>query len=140
MISKTARRIGAAAQTPVQLFTKRGTVVPMAADEAPTGKPGWTFLTNHGHVLVCIANDPEIRGRDIAARVGITERAAQAIVADLVAEGYVERTRVGRRNHYRIAMDRSLRHPCESTHRISELLQLAAPDPGRSGPAPTGAG
>jgi DNA-binding MarR family transcriptional regulator len=96
---------------------------------APAAKPGWTFLTNHGHVLVCIANDPEIRGRDIAARVGITERAAQAIVADLVAEGYVERTRVGRRNHYRIAMDRKLRHPLEQAHRIDELLALATPAP-----------
>ncbi len=97
--------------------------------DTPTTKPGWTFLTNHGHVLVCIANDPEIRGRDIAARVGITERAAQAIVADLVAEGYVERTRVGRRNHYRIAMDRKLRHPLEQSHRIDELLALATPGP-----------
>ena len=92
-------------------------------------KQSWTFLTNHGHVLVCIANDPEMRGRDIAARVGITERAAQAIVSDLVSEGYVERTRVGRRNHYRIVMDRKLRHPLEQSHRIDELLALATPEP-----------
>lgn len=58
----------------------------------------WTFLTNHAHVLVCIAEEPDIRGRDIATRVGITERSAQAIIADLVAEGYVTRTRIGRRN------------------------------------------
>ena len=97
--------------------------------DTPPAKPGWTFLTNHGHVLVCLATDPEIRGRDIAARVGITERAAQAIVADLVAEGYVERTRVGRRNHYRIVTDRKLRHPLEQSHRIDELLALATPEP-----------
>jgi hypothetical protein len=91
-----------------------------------TTMPTWTFLTNHGHVLVCIAGDPGIRGRDIAARVGITERAAQAIIADLVAGGYVTRTRVGRRNHYEINPDRPLRHPVEQPHSIGELLQLVA--------------
>lgn len=93
---------------------------------AGTTKPSWTFLTNHGHVLVCIAGDPGIRGRDIAARVGITERAAQAIVADLVSGGYVQRTRVGRRNHYEIDSDRPLRHPVEQPHSVGELLQLVA--------------
>jgi len=107
----------------------------MGAADTPTTKPGWTFLTNHGHVLVCIATDPAIRGRDIAARVGITERAAQAIVADLVAEGYLERTRIGRRNHYRIITDRKLRHPLEDSHRIGELLVLATPDPDGDPPA-----
>lgn len=93
---------------------------------AETTKASWTFLTNHGHVLVCIAGDPGIRGRDIAQRVGITERAAQAIVADLVGEGYVKRTRVGRRNHYQINPDRPLRHPVEQPHSIGDLLQLVA--------------
>jgi hypothetical protein len=86
----------------------------------------WTFLTNHGHVLVCIASDPGIRGRDIADRVGITERAAQSIVADLVGEGYVNRIRIGRRNHYDINSDRPLRHPVEQPHSIGDLLQLVA--------------
>ncbi|EQD48308.1 hypothetical protein B1B_12091 [mine drainage metagenome] len=94
------------------------------SEDAP--KPGWTFLTNHGHVLVCIAGDPGIRGRDIAARVGITERAAQAIVADLVGDGYVKRTRVGRRNHYEVNRDRPLRHPVEQPHSVGELLQIVA--------------
>ena len=94
------------------------------ADDSEPARPGWTFLTNHGHVLVCIARDPGIRGRDIASRVGITERAAQAIVADLVADGYVTRTRVGRRNHYEISRDQLLRHPVEQPHSIGELLQL----------------
>ncbi|MHB8287865.1 MAG: helix-turn-helix transcriptional regulator [Acidimicrobiales bacterium] len=89
-------------------------------------RPGWTFLTNHGHVLVCIACDPGIRGRDIAVRVGITERAAQAIIADLVEGGYVKRTKIGRRNHYEINSDRPLRHPVERPHSIGELLQLVA--------------
>jgi predicted DNA-binding transcriptional regulator YafY len=86
----------------------------------------WTFLTNHAHVLVCIARDPEVRVRDIAARVGITERAAQRIVADLVAAGYVERSRDGRRNHYRVRDDLPLRHPLEQPHRVGEVLSVLA--------------
>lgn len=85
-------------------------------------KPTWTFLTNHAHVLVCIAEEPDVRGRDIATRVGITERAAQAIVADLVNEGYVTRTREGRRNRYTVNPDAPLRHPLEHDHTIGEIL------------------
>ncbi|MDA8374729.1 MAG: winged helix-turn-helix domain-containing protein [Actinomycetota bacterium] len=95
-----------------------------ARGDHPRHKAGWTFLSNHGHVLVCIANDPGIRGREIAARVGITERAAQAIIADLVAEGYVKRSRVGRRNQYEIIADRPLRHSVEQPHSVGELLDL----------------
>jgi hypothetical protein len=83
---------------------------------------GWTFLTNHAHVLVCIAEEPNVRGRDIAAQVGITERAAQSIVSDLVAEGYVTRHREGRRNRYEVNPDAPLRHPLEQDHTIGELL------------------
>jgi hypothetical protein len=90
------------------------------ADPAP--RSGWTFLTNHAHVLVCIAEEPDARGRDIAARVGITERAAQAIVADLVADGYVTRTREGRRNRYEVNPDAPLRHPLDAPHTVGELL------------------
>jgi len=82
----------------------------------------WTFLTNHAHVLVCLAEEPDVRGRDIATRVGITERAAQAIVADLVADGYVTRRREGRRNHYQVHPDAPLRHPLEHDHTVGELL------------------
>jgi uncharacterized membrane protein len=82
----------------------------------------WTFLTNHAHVLVYLAEEPDARGRDIADQVGITERAAQGIVADLVAEGYVIRTRRGRRNHYAINPDAPLRHPLEDSHTVGELL------------------
>lgn len=85
-------------------------------------KPSWTFLSNHGHVLICIAEDNEIRGRDIAERVGITERAAQSIVADLVEAGYVSRDRVGRRNQYEIHPELPLRHPVEDEHSVGELL------------------
>ena len=85
-------------------------------------KTGWTFLTNHAHVLVCLAEEPDVRGRDIATRVGITERAAQAIVADLVADGYVTRTREGRRNRYLVHPEAPLRHPLEHDHSVGELL------------------
>ena len=89
------------------------------ADET---KPRWTFLTNHAHVLVCISDDPTARGRDIAERVGITERAVQAIVADLETDGYLTRTKVGRRNTYAVHADRPLRHPLESDHTAADLL------------------
>ncbi len=85
-------------------------------------RPDWTFLTNHAQVLACIADQPDIRGRDIAGRVGITERAAQAIIADLVACGYVTRTREGRRNRYAINLEGRLRHPLQADHTIGELL------------------
>lgn len=98
----------------------------------------WTFLTNHGHVLVCIASDPNVRGREIAQLVGITERGAQAIIADLVEAGYLERTRVGRRNQYRIRPDRPLRHPLEQSHRIGELLSSVGRAPSKDAEADDG--
>jgi predicted transcriptional regulator len=85
-------------------------------------KPEWTFLTNHAQVLTCIAEEPDIRGRDIAERVGITERAAQSIISDLVEYGYVTRVREGRRNHYTVNPDGQLRHPLQAGHTIGELL------------------
>lgn len=85
-------------------------------------KPRWTFLTNHAHVLVCISEDHSLRGRDIAERVGITERAVQAIIADLVADGYLTRHRVGRRNTYEVHADLPLRHPIEADHSAADLL------------------
>jgi DNA-binding MarR family transcriptional regulator len=78
---------------------------------ASSGARGWDFLTNHAHVLTCVAHDPGIRLRDIAAAVGITERAAHRIVSELVEEGYVLREREGRRNHYQVVEDLPLRHP-----------------------------
>ena len=92
-------------------------------------KPGWTFLTNHSHVLLCIAEDPTIRGRDIADRVGITERSAQSIIADLVEAGYLTREKVGRRNHYEIHAGQPLRHPVERDHSVMELLHLVDVSP-----------
>ena len=88
----------------------------------------WTFLTNHAHVLLCVARDPGIRHRDVAERVGITERAAQRIVADLVEAGYLERTREGRRNRSRLERELPLRHPLEHDHRIGEILAVLQRD------------
>lgn len=88
----------------------------------------WTFLTNHGHVLLAIAAEPDLRLRDVAARVGITERATQRIVAELEAEGYLDVRRVGRRNVYRVHGNRPLRHPAERHHKVGELLEVLAHD------------
>ena len=82
----------------------------------------WTFLTNHAQVLLCIARNPDMRMREIADQVGITERAAQRIVGDLVSEGYVSRKRVGRRNEYEVNPETPLRHPISSDHDIGEIL------------------
>ena len=84
----------------------------------------WTFLTNHAHALVCIARDPGLRLRDVAERVGVTERAAQRIVSELVDAGYLERSREGRRNSYQIRPNRPLRHPLENGHYIGEILEV----------------
>ena len=86
--------------------------------------PRWDFLTNHAHVLVCVARDPGIRLRDIAAAVGITERAAHRIVSELVDEGYVVRERQGRRNRYEVKTKLPLRHPLAEEHEVGDLLEV----------------
>ncbi|MEM1099118.1 MAG: winged helix-turn-helix domain-containing protein [Planctomycetota bacterium] len=96
-------------------------------------KAPWTFLTNHSHVLICLWRRPDARLRDVAEMVGITERAVQAIVADLEDADVLTRTKRGRRNHYTLHEDAPLRHPVESAHRIGELLNLV----GRDEPPPT---
>jgi predicted ArsR family transcriptional regulator len=90
--------------------------------------PSWTFLTNHAHVLVCLAADADMRMRDVARLVGITERAAQRILHDLVTAGYVSRTRVGRRNSYRLRLEQPMRHPLESGHAVRALIAALAFD------------
>jgi DNA-binding Lrp family transcriptional regulator len=90
--------------------------------------PGeWTFLTNHGHVLVAVADDPDARLREIAQRVGITERAAQLIVNDLQAAGYISKERVGRRNRYEVQHGGKFRHPGESHGSVDDLLKIFVP-------------
>ena len=89
----------------------------------------WTFLTNHAHVFLCLAADPEMRLRDVAVRVGITERAAQRIVADLDAEGYISTKRIGRRNQYAVHPELPLRHPVEGHQPAAVLLQILGERP-----------
>ncbi len=86
----------------------------------------WTFLSNHAHVLVAISDNPDVRLRDIALKVGITERAASAIVSDLEEGGYLTRVKVGRTNHYNVHGELHLRHPLESHRQIGDLLRLLA--------------
>jgi predicted transcriptional regulator len=90
---------------------------------------GWHFVTSHTQVLLCIAQDPEMRMKDIAETVGITERAAQRIVTDLVEAGYLQRERVGRRNRYVIDETMVMRHPEQKSHEVGELLALLRRDP-----------
>jgi hypothetical protein len=91
---------------------------------AATPPRNWTFLSNHAHVLVCLAGNPDARLRDVALQVGITERAVQKIVGDLEAVGVLERVRAGRRNRYRLDTTIPLPHPLEAHRTIGALLAL----------------
>ena len=87
----------------------------------------WTFLTNHAHVLLYVAQNPGARMRDVASEVGITERAVQRIIAELEEAGYLSRTRHGRTNRYTVQTDMPLRHPIERAGLISELIRMIQP-------------
>ena len=89
----------------------------------------WTFLTNHLYVLACLARNPELRIRDIAALIGITERATVQILSQLEAAGYLTKTRVGRRNHYTVHGELPLRHPLHNGRQVGELLRAIEPEP-----------
>lgn len=84
----------------------------------------WTYLSNHGHVLICLARDPDVRMRDVADAVGITERAVQQIVHDLVSENYVEKEKLGRRNRYRVVRSARLRHELEADVSLGSFVDL----------------
>lgn len=101
---------------------------PMTAGE-------WTFLSNHGHVLVSLARNPDGRMRDVAEAVGITERAVQHIVRDLVEQGYLDKEKVGRRNRYDVVRAAHLRHQLESHVTLGSFLDLLLRD--SADPAPT---
>jgi len=93
----------------------------------PDGSSGsWTLLTGHGHVLVEIARNPQARIRDISAAAGVTERTAQAIVADLEAAGYITRTRIGRRTRYTVDPNSLFRHSAQEGQRVGPFLDLLA--------------
>jgi len=84
----------------------------------------WTFFTNHAHVMVCLLKDPEQSLREVAQAVGITERAVQRIIGELVDAGYLSRSRKGRCNQYTIHTDKQLRHPLESHHTLADVLDV----------------
>lgn len=109
-----------------EIETPRGPSGAPAVPAPPEGRT-WTFLSNHGHVLVHISREPHARLRDVADAVGITERSAQGILADLEAGGYVSKHRVGRRNHYEVHPELTFRHPSESSRRVGELLAIFSP-------------
>lgn len=98
----------------------------------PTPKSGtrghtgnrWTFFTNHTHVLVLLYSEPDLVLREVAQRVGITERAVQRIVHELEEENFLKREKVGRRNHYQVLVENPLRHPIESHCSVNDLLKL----------------
>lgn len=87
-------------------------------------KAGWTFLSNHTHVLICLARDPGIRLRDIADLVGITERAVTKLLSELEAGGVITREKEGRRNVYTIHPDQHFRHPLEASTTVGDLINL----------------
>ncbi len=112
-------------------MTKRATTRIRNTDRAATvesrkASHGWTFLTNHAHVLAVLHADPEKVIREVAIDVGITERAVQRIIQDLEKDGFIERERVGRQNRYRILEGKSLRHPIEAHRKTGDLLKLIA--------------
>lgn len=90
----------------------------------PMATSHWTFLTNHAHVLLCIAEDPDVLIREVSERVGITERATQRIVAELEEAGYISHTKVGRRNRYDVHADLPLRHALEDHLEVGALLRV----------------
>lgn len=94
--------------------------VPRKSAQKP--ETAWTFLSNHAHVLICVARNPEVRVSEIADLVGIQERTVVRIIHELSDAGYLTVTRVGRNNVYDINLERPLRHPLESHHHIKEVI------------------
>lgn len=89
------------------------------------------LLTNHAHVLLCVAAHPDLRLREIAERVGVTERAVHRIVSDLECDGYLSRRRIGRRNIYELRRETRLRHPLESRATVADVIDLFVDASGR---------
>ena len=94
------------------------------SDASEKKSSNWTFLTNHSHVLLCLAKDSSMRIRDLALEVGITERAVQRIIAELLEEGYIDKEKEGRRNIYKICENRPLKHKIEWHKNTSDLIKL----------------
>jgi len=100
----------------------------LLVNESSKTSPQWTFLTNHAHVLLCIAKNPEFRLRDIAIDVGVTERAVHRIVSDLAEAGFIDVLRDGRCNVYEVHPEKHLRHPIEAHRQVSDLIRLIEED------------
>ena len=109
----------------------------MDANFSPPEDRAWTFVTNHFLVLLCVARNPDVRVRDIANMVGITERATQTMLSDLEQAGYLDRTRVGRRNHYQVRWTANFRHPLVRPSRIGDVLEALAPTQMLTAASPT---
>jgi hypothetical protein len=112
-----AERVGVTGEIVSPMNLVSGILVPMSRSD-------WTFLSNHGHILLAVGQDPTARVRDLADRVGITERSAQQILNDLVDAGYVRRTRTGRRNTYALSGGMPFRHPLEAGQSVDRLLAM----------------
>ncbi len=104
--------------------TQRRTQKSARGDAQPEVEARWTFLSNHSHVLICLHQDPELTLREVANRVGITERSVQRILGELEEAGYLRRERRGLRNQYRFRTSAPLRHPIESHCTIGDLLDM----------------
>jgi DNA-binding MarR family transcriptional regulator len=85
---------------------------------------GWTFLSNHGHALIQIARNPDLKVIELASLIGITERSTLSIISDLEEDGYISVERIGRRNRYKVNPKKKFRHPGEADHSIGELLNI----------------
>lgn len=107
-------------KSPGKVAPRKAAARPAARAAAPTRT--WTFLTNHAHVLLCLAQGKSLTARELSVLIGITERSVQAILADLIADGYLTKSKVGRRNHYTVNPEGRLRHPLESAHSVGELI------------------
>lgn len=108
--------------------SETGNIAAPAVNVTPAGAAGWTFLTNYTHVLLCLYRNSEITLREVAVLVGITERMVQKIVAELVDAGFLAVTKVGRRNTYKIMLEKTLRHPLESHCSIGDMLSNLSDD------------
>ena len=117
MATKNLKKAANSATTTAR--SRRGVAVAERADG-----PRWTFLTNHAHVLTVLESDPDLVLREVALRVGITERAVQRIVVDLEESGFLEIKKVGRQNHYKVLKNQPLRHPIEAHRSIGDLLRM----------------
>lgn len=107
------------------MINKKVTKSSPKVDSAKSSSEGtWTIFTNHAHVMILLAQSPEMVLREVALKVGITERAVQKIVADLEETGFIQKEKVGRSNHYKLILDKPLRHPIESHKTVKEVITL----------------